>query len=201
MFTRSSILTVSVLIIGGFSVGQLVRRVSLPIVSVRFRSEVPYNVEQTKGKLRSGHEVVMVFIGSPHCGFCTSPEMAPLVREAAVSLRERAASDDATPVFVGVATSRVPGEGWKFLERILNFDEVVIGRNWLNSELVELVWSSPSAHAATPQIIVYRQNVVAPSENVRASISREAPTIRVTGIGEIRRWVDAGCPLEWSSGQ
>ncbi len=197
MFTRSSILILSILIIGGISVGHFAKPLSLPIVDVRFTSEVPYNADRATGKRPSGHEVVMVFVGSPKCGFCNHPEMAPLVREAAESLRERAASDDATLVSVGVSPNWVPGEGWRFLARIMNFDEVVIGRSWLNSEVVELGWSYPNADVATPQIIVYRQNVVRPSETVRASISREAPTVRATGIDGIRGWVEAGCPLEW----
>jgi len=199
LFTRSSIPQVAILIIVGLSVGHLARRKSPPIVDVRLTSEVPFNADPATGKRPSGPEVVMVFIGTPTCGFSTDPRLAPLVRKAVSSLRERVASVGLPLVSVGVSSNWVPGEGWRFLERIMDFDEVVIGRNWLNSKVVELGWSFPNAAVGTPQIIVYRQSVVSPSEADRASISREAPTIRVTGLDEIQRWVEAGCPLEWSS--
>lgn len=197
MVTKSSALTFALLIVGGVSAGQVALRLPWPNVDVRFASEVPFNAEQMKGKLPRGREVVMVFIGSPECSFSTHPETAQLVREAAVSLRERATLDDAALVSVGVSANWVPGEGWRFLEGILNFDEVVIGRNWLNSRVVELGWSHPSAVMGTPQIIVYRQDVVPPTDLGRASTAREEPTVRVTGVEAIRRWVEAGSPLEW----
>jgi len=199
MNQKSAILAVCLLVVVGFSVGRLIRRLPLPIVDIRFASEVPFNVAQPNGELPPGEEVeelVMVFVGASRCGFCTSPEMAPLVRRAAASLRERAANEGATLVSVGVAVDWVPGEGWRFLERILNFDEVVIGRQWLNSEVVELVWGLRPADPVTPQIIVYRQKTVPPSKFVRASISRGRPIKRVAGLGGIRGWVDTGCPLE-----
>lgn len=197
MSKKTLILAVAILVVGGFAFGLQIRRLPLPIVDIRFASEVPHNVEHSGRNLASGEEVVMVFVGSATCGFCTSPRMAPLVREAAASLRERATSEDAALVLVGVAMDWVPGQGWRFLQSILNFDEVVIGRRWLNSEVVELVWDFPTAEAATPQIIVYRQTVVPPSEFVRASISREEPAIRVAGLKRIQSWVDAGCPLDY----
>lgn len=139
----------------------------------------------------------MAFIGSPNCGVCNDPALAPLVRRAADNLRQNAAEDDATLVSVGVSPNWVPGEGWRFLSRIMNFDEVVIGRQWFNSKVVELVWSDPTAVGMTPQIIVYRQFVVPHSDTVRASISRETPIVRASGLDGIRRWVEAGSPLLW----
>jgi hypothetical protein len=199
MFTRSSILTVSTLIIGGLSVGHFARRLPVPVIDIRFGSEIPLNVAETWGIPSSGPEVVMAFVGSPNCGFSTDPEVAQLIREAAACLRERATSLEASLVSVGVSPVWIPGEGWRYLERIMNFDEVVIGRNWLNSEIVDLAWAHSNARVATPQIIVYKQRVVLSSESEtgRTSISREAPTVRVTGKDEIGPWVEAGCPLDW----
>jgi hypothetical protein len=190
----------SVLIIGGFGVGRLTGSlVRLPIVDVRFGSEVPHNVEQTRGALPGGDEVVLMLITSSHCAYCTDAELASLVREAAVSLRRAALGHEATLVSIGVALNWIPGEGWRFLERIMNFDEVVIGRNWLNSKIVELGWSYPDAEMTIPQIVVYKQTVVAPVESRRASISRPEVIVRVIGPDAIRRWVEAGCPFEWKS--
>jgi hypothetical protein len=199
MYAKSSLITIVVLIVGGFAAGALGKHVPLPEIDVRIRSEIPVNVG--RGALPSGSEVVMVFVGTPSCVYCRRPETTELVRKVAAKLRATAAAEDAGLVSVGVAPDWIPAQGWRFLHRILNFDEVVVGRNLMNSELVELVWSDPRAVIGTPQIMVYRQTVVPPSPSgfVRAAIRREPPTVRVTGLEEIRSWVEAGCPLDWGA--
>lgn len=197
MFKRSSILVASALILGGVTCGHLAKRTPFPIIDVRFGSEVPYNADRETGQKPEGNELVMVFVGSPTCGASTDPAVARLVREAADHLRARSVGEDARMVSVGVSLNWVPGEGWRYLSRIMNFDEVVIGRSWVNSELIELVWEYPHAIAATPQIIVFRQNVTPPSDTVRASLRRETPTVWATGPNGIRDWAEAGYPLSW----
>lgn len=186
-----------ILVVVGVALGRLIREAPRPTLDVQFGSEVPQGVTDMNGDLPNGSELVMVYLGTPTCGYCTRPEMAPMVRDAAATLRATAMEEGVHFVTVGVSANWVPGQGWRFLDDIMDFDEVVIGRSWLNSEVVALGWDHPGVDVVTPQIIVYRQSVVAPSDSTRGSISREAPLVRVSGLPVIQRWVDAGCPLEW----
>lgn len=160
MSAKQTILGLALVVgVGGLAGRWLARSVPLPRVDIRFASEVPYNADRTTGKRPGGREMVMVLVASPSCGACRHPDLAPMFQEATESLRATAASDGMPLITVGVSPNWVPAEGWRFLADIMNFDEVMIGRSWLNSELVELGWSYQDADVATPQIIVYEQEV------------------------------------------
>lgn len=186
-------------ILGGGATGVLLQRFTRFTWESPTHSRLPFNADRTTGRRPGGEEIVFAFVGTPKCSASRNPALAPMMREALNCLRVRHTPEDVPVIAVGISPIWETSEGSRFLLDILEFDEISVGRSWLNSELVDLAWRDPIAEVATPQVIVHRQTVVHPGDAIRASIVRDQPVVRATGLIGIQRWVDAGLPFGWRS--
>lgn len=146
--------------------------------------------------LQSGTELVMVYVGSTSCGPCHSPEVKSALEAAKVALAERARREGKTFVAVGVATDYIVEEGIEFLASSGRFDEIVVGRNWLNSASLAHLWRSEGVEdrvVAIPGVVVFEQEVSL-GEIVEASEPRYL--VELAGADAIPAWAEAGAPLE-----
>src|SRR5690606_19685836 len=60
---------------------------------------------------------------------------------------------------MGVALDRALDPGLEFLKRFGDFDEVSVGRSWMNSGAVSYFWRDVAGPDAIPQLIVVRRTV------------------------------------------
>ncbi len=108
---------------------------------------------------KEGSEILVVLIGSSRCAASRQPVLVAAMK----ALRERivgvAAKNGMQVAFVGVALDDNLSTGLKWLVSVGPFDEIGVGRNWLNSYMIHLVHRDLPGDAAIPQLIVIRRAV------------------------------------------
>jgi hypothetical protein len=153
--------------------------------------ERPRNASPTRiANLKTGDEILLVFIGGSFCNGTKQPGLKEAVAQLNSDLRERVRAQGKTFVSVGVAMDWSVAEGVDFLLSFGQFDELVVGRNWLNSAVVRYVWRDTPGSAALPQLVVVTRHV-----NVGGSIidvGSERLLTRKLGADEIIAWARQG---------
>jgi hypothetical protein len=144
-----------------------------------------------------GPQLVLVFIGGANCQAARQPPLMAAVRRAAPLLQASAAGRGMSFAALGVSRDTELAVGVRYLEAVAGFDEIFVGRGWLNSAIVRYVWQDIPGAAATPQILVLERFVEGPEAGSegRYAVENERLVRRKVGSGEIERWVAAGAPL------
>lgn len=144
-------------------------------------------------RLAEGTETILLYVDSYTCGPCQRPAFKQALEQAKVELAERAEENGESFAAVGISTGWDVKKGMQFLGASGRFDEYIIGRNWLNSAVVQHGWRSEAEITALPTIVVYQQDVTLGEEGVTVS----APTYLMSKKGSktIAAWVQSGTPL------
>jgi hypothetical protein len=143
-------------------------------------------VPRAAGGIKSGDEIVAVFIGGSFCGGSRMPGLREAVERANRDLRARALVEGTRFASVGVALDWSVSDGAKFLAEFGPFDELVIGRNWLNTAVIKYVWRDIPGQAAVPQMVVVRRHVDSDASGI--VVSNERLLTRKLGADEIIEW-------------
>lgn len=151
------------------------------------------NREVTHQMLRSGTELVVVYVGSTSCKASLEPGFADVVHSINDKVRAAAKRDGKLFSSVGVALDWSTNQGASYLTQFGDFDEISVGRNWLNGSVVNFVWRDHPGPAATPMIVVFERDVVMDNEAIK--VSQERILKRVVGGDEIRAWLRLNAPL------
>lgn len=138
-------------------------------------------------------ELVVVFIGRSTCGASRVTGLAERMRSLRDTAERRAREQGRRAVFVGVATDPVLADGLAFLEAFGRFDEVIVGRGWLNHGLLRYVREDHPGPASIPQVVVYTRTVT--PAGTRMELGPETLLLRKVGVPAIRAWAEAGFPL------
>lgn len=109
--------------------------------------------------LRPGREVEVIFIGSSSCGAAGRKDLAQALDSLRAFMLADAARRDYGVYFTGVALDWQVAAGFKFLEPFGPFDEVSVGRNWLNSSAVRYVWRDVPGKPEIPQLVLIERTV------------------------------------------
>ncbi len=100
----------------------------------------------------------------------------------------RAAVQGFRPFFIGVAAEKSLNAGLRFLNAMGQFDEIVVGGDWMNEEAVRYFWRDIPGRASLPQIVVVRRSVkIGPPDDV----GEEEVLARLIGTTEIERWLNS----------
>ncbi len=157
-----------------------------------------------------GTDLVMVYIMSQDCGPCHDPEMKTAIDTAKRLLQSRAATEGKQFSAVGVVKNYDWEEGIAFLAESGYFDEVIAGRSWFNTGVVEHCWQDSECAPGMPMIRVFERDVTnaeTPDGGSRYAFGPRRYLVTVKGGGDaedypdgIRGWVSAGAPLdaEWA---
>jgi hypothetical protein len=94
---------------------------------------------------------------------------------------------------VGVLIGENKPTAERFLANFGDFDEVVIGRGWLNSAAVSLMWRDAPGEASVPQLVIISRHIGL--NNSQLLISPDRLLVRLHGSDNILRWLAAGRPL------
>lgn len=135
---------------------------------------------------RPTRELVVVFISSESCsanrvsGFADAVSRLPAVIEGQLG-----EDPNAVVRFVGISVDNDPRVGAEYLLRLVPFDEVVAGGNWLNTATEKYFWKRSDVRqtATIPRIIVlqrtitWRGSVPTISDEILLGSVESAPTI------------------------
>ena len=142
---------------------------------------------------RSGDEIMVVLLISETCPGAQDPEFRAGVRRAMAAVTDRALETGHRAVFVGVSLSSNTTSARRFIGDFAQFDEIVVGRGWLNSQAIRLFWRDSPGPAGVPQLVLMRRRIDV--ENGTIQVGRDSLLMRLTGVDEINRWSTAGAPL------
>ena len=136
-------------------------------------------------------ELLLVFIGSPTCAASNAPGLPALIAESKQFLFERARGMNRQFASMAVVQSQSTDSGIRFLRRFSRFDELAVGRSWLNAALDRYVYREHEGAAATPQLLVVQRA----AEPGVPHFTHEEVVLRLVGYDQIESWVRAGAKI------
>jgi hypothetical protein len=138
-------------------------------------------------------QIRMVLIGSSACGAHRNESLREAIETVKQSLAERFTGEGTQFASTGVALDWQIAAGIDFLGAFGEFDEVIIGGNWLNSGAVRDIWRDFPGSSVVPQVVVVKRSVTVSSSTI--SVGEEEFVARLAGAEQIMQWVDQGVPL------
>ncbi|HEV7587485.1 MAG TPA: hypothetical protein VGO40_05095 [Longimicrobium sp.] len=144
-------------------------------------------------RFRTGTEVVMVFVGTSTCRATKEKGFPAVLERVKVAASRRAAAEGKQFRVIGVAMDNDTDVGLRFLRKFGKFDELAVGGNWMNQEVVRYVWRDLPYRPSVPQLVVLEREIR--KEKTVVWVSPEREVRRLLGTDEIRRWGDAGAPF------
>lgn len=142
-----------------------------------------------------GRELVLVFVGASGCKPSNAPGMSQAVEQAKVAVAAQARARGLRFAAIGVAEDIRPDSGLAFLGRNGRFDELVVGRAYLNAASSVHTAGRPQNGGGTPQVLVFERDVTFPTAS---TIRLSAPVYRLELVGSeaILDWAKAGALLQ-----
>lgn len=144
-------------------------------------------------QLRTGDETVLVLVGGSFCGAHRRPGFPGAVESAKLHVQRQARATGRQFRAVGVSLDWKPDEALAFLGGLGEFDEMLLGGNWVGDGAARYVWRDMPGEPVVPQLIVVERHVEAGQAAV--GITRERVLKRVLGADAIEEWVRSGAPL------
>jgi hypothetical protein len=154
---------------------------NMPIEPVRSSSEVA--IPRAARRLRTGHEIVVVFVGSSTCGASRNSALQAAVQRVRDSLASQAASASKTFAYIGVSLDWSVQDGLSFLKEFGPFDEITVGGNWLNMASLFYILRDIPGPPRLPQILVLEREIHAGPDGVR--IGNDTLLERKVGVDAI----------------
>ena len=162
-----------------------------PEIDIRWRiPAIEPTSYRPSGRLASGEEVALIYIGSADCIWSNAPELRSLVEALKLGFRDRAMEEPWEFVAIGIARDMDPARGIAHLQEFGAFDEIMTGRSWGNIGLLKYIYGEMPGRAATPQIIVVARTFQA--DGGHYGLLDERVLVRAIGLDEIKAWALAG---------
>jgi hypothetical protein len=124
------------------------------------------------GRVRSGKELLAVFIASSTCGASQLVGLPQAIHHIRRSLPVLAGRDGRRAVLVGVALDHTAKEGLKFLSRFGEFDEIMVGGSWLNSGAVQFLIRDQPGPLAMPQLVLVERDITTGNQSLQVGTDR-----------------------------
>lgn len=160
--------------------------------SLMWRAVEPRNGQHHDTRLRSGYHLVFVVIAPTQLGAGQRSYVAAIQR-ARGAMRKFAASQGYYFSTVGISDDFSTRRGLEVLAELGPFDELVVGRNWLNSGVDKYV-TARGASAAVPQLLVLVQRIrIGRDPVVSYGDSREM--LRLIGTRPVEAWAKENYPI------
>lgn len=105
-------------------------------------------------------EYVALLITSSWCPAATNPEGIAATRELINMHAERAEERNAVFVRQAIVLDWNVQEGYDVAQSFGTFDEVSIGRNWINESAMTHIWNRDTAVPSVPQVVVFTRDIV-----------------------------------------
>lgn len=144
-------------------------------------------------RLHDGHEVLMTVIVSSACGACKAEGLAEAIEQIKLSVERQTAEKNSGFAATAVSLGWDPAEEFEFVGRFGHFDELVLGRNWLNGAARRYVWREFPADPLVPQVVVTTRRINPGPASIE--FSDETVLVRKLGVLEIIAWAEAGAQM------
>jgi hypothetical protein len=144
-------------------------------------------------ELGTTEQIRMIFIGSSACGAHRNEGLRAAIEAAKRGLAERFTGEGRQFASTGVAVDWQIADGIDFLAAFGEFDEIIVGGNWLNSGAIRYIWRDFPGSTAVPQVVVVKRSVTVSSSTI--SVGEEELLARLAGAEQIMKWVDLGAPI------
>jgi len=110
-------------------------------------------------QIKSGPELVAVFIVASTCGASHNPALPHILDSIRVRLGERATKAGEQLVTIGVALDDDPGTGIKFLSHFGRFDAMIAGGGWAGPGALDYMIRDLRGELAMPQLVLLSRDV------------------------------------------
>jgi hypothetical protein len=135
--------------------------------------------------IRTGREVVLVFIASSSCPGAKDPRLPEALADIQNHLRREAGEQGSTFVSIGVSLDWDIEKGIKLLRRFGAFDEIAVGRSWMNGAALKYIWEDLPGAASIPQVLLVERTV---TQDRAIFVGGERVRFRKVGAEAIVRW-------------
>lgn len=154
-----------------------------------------------RNPFESGRYLLAYVLLASDCGYSTERLAKRALRALPDSLRAVHGAAFANVSVVGVALDEDVAAGIRFLDELDRsgraFDEISVGKSWLNEQIVRLVWREGVAPASLPQVVLVARQVDARAYPRHIETQRDSVLLTVTGRNDIVAWVNEGVPLRF----
>ena len=142
---------------------------------------------------RTGKELMMVLVGASFCGAQRQPGFPQQVEDAKLSLQRQAAASGRQFSALAVSLDWKTADALAFLEHFGEWDQMSIGRNWLNEGAIRYVWREMPAEPVVPQILVIERDVEMGDQAI--TVRGERLVKRLQGTAAIEAWIKGGAAI------
>lgn len=127
-------------------------------------------------------EVLIIYFGSSQCSFCTSEDNKVYFDQIVKKIKEK---NNLSVVTKGVSLDEQIEDGYEFLYKLNDFDEIVIGDKYNNSAFFKYVINDYKGVAVVPQIVIMLRTTEEVSNNLPLDIKSEEFLYRIVGINKM----------------
>ena len=139
--------------------------------------------------LQSGTEIAAVLVAGSFCVSSRDPTLKQTIAAVRQQMEAEGRDRAFTPVTIGVALDWDPAVGERFLRGIGSFDELVTGRNWLNTAAVHLIWRDDPGSTGLPQLVILSHDIRVGSD--RITVGPDQVLARLVGVRAMNDWLEA----------
>ncbi len=139
-----------------------------------------------------GTELVAVYLTSSTCFGCRDPQMPATLDSIKVQLQRQAQALGAHFRAVFVSMDWEPDSGLALAHLDGPWDELIVGRNWLNAGAERYIWGDTLTTPAMPQMLVFSQSI---RMDGRVTFGERTVLRRVLGLAALQAWVRQGSAL------
>lgn len=145
-----------------------------------------------------GRQLVAYVFVSSNCSYCQLSDTKAAIASIRPLFRRNNRDGFRSATVVGVDLDADIGVGLSYLNGIGygSFDEISVGRAWLNENLVRLVWRDRAGPASVPQVIILSRDMSAKLQPLNLNFTTDSVVGLLTGRKAILRWVDAGATVQ-----
>jgi hypothetical protein len=143
--------------------------------------------------LAYGPQLLVVYFGSPTCGYCTQPAFKAALRHLGPLLEGQATASGRRLHLAAVAVEWDALAGVEYLRELGRFDEVIAGAKWLNTVVAQRLFSI--GRPSVPTILLYERTITPSVATNTLVFSPERELARFVGSRAIEEWVARGAPV------
>ena len=143
-----------------------------------------------------GTQLVAVYLGAASCGPCRLPSTRVALDSIKVQLQRHAQANNQQFRAVVVAMDWEPDSALVFAQESGRWDELIVGRNWMNLGAEFYIWADTATAPSMPQVIVFEQDI---TMGARVEFGPRRVVRRVRAADALVRWAGLGSPLRDST--
>lgn len=166
----------------------------LSTISISLQAQDTLKYDAGNYSLHAGTvtELTLIYIGADTCSPCHAPSLKQALENVKVKLLKFAESNDLQFSVIGIANDISIDRGLDFLKNSGYFDEIIVGKNFLNTGTVDYIWNNDQTDYEIPQVIVFEREITI-GDNI--SVGPKNYVAKYSGKDEIEEWVKNGAVL------